>query len=1396
MADEFDPIAERVRDLTRGTPEAEPETTPADPKARYQALVNKQKDHLTMDFEPDSTKPSNYVSVFNKVMSRDELAKFDGGKELGSIVDAERKSRRGFFEAVTDFKTTDLTGAIPGLENLDTGLGPLRMSTLRKMPDILRRLQNNDLVTDQERVYARLYQADFERKSQQGAGGIIGDFVRNTPAFGVRMWLESKAIQFGAEALVPGAGEVAMAGSLLKDAGELGEAVLAARRARLALHTFRAGSKEAELLVSANKVVEFQEARQAAALSSGNWFTRNIARANNQILGEIAGDAEFTTKGAGWFRGPYEAFKRGAGEITVQAAYRGGMYGALDESGQMLANLAAGNDVFDGRAAVEKRAAAASSGDERLGRYAEALAVGDVFRSYVTLQSGEGLSHIFLTPLGHTATKIGLNIPALKNFGKFLDNTFGGAKEMKRTIAGFEAEAEAKGMAGGGAEAFKAKHKVAFGWWLMNHMAENNVDAKSAWNTLRQMGYQNWSHMMLLSAEGRAIGGLYGADGGDYGFKQAWQNLKQRPDELFGEAVAFALPSIGVLGLSRLGASEYLGGSGSKVRRYVDNVVRYVHDNLPEGIICVTNGKEGEAIGVAASEHRAKDAPDVLVPASRNDAVDAYYNLAVADRRPTGDLSAFQRVAQGVINLLKFLVTADPSQMRTPRDMIYERGIHDDIMRVASKVREDVIDRALLEKAEGTREPSLKDFSDLDREKMGQDPKVIEQIKEALGEKLDEFKLNRGTPSITFDKLKAIATKEGASVKKVAKLLETAEKDGLIVRYSLGGSQYAYAVAYKGKSPQQATMDAVHRAAQTAAESLGLANHRRLGDTDEVRDGVRGFAMSLPADREPDDNDAHQLGSLLGKSLNSPKEIQDAIKTLRRLRDLANVSRFQTKDGALYAAIRSGDLFQIHPLNNAARIKVRAPGNEEMQSKRFSDEAGVGGHLASMGLEPSPFRPQVWITPRTVNLSRSYSRLAWEHQSTTHFSDDRMNEFRRLRKALDAKKGEKARAAIQKDLDKVEEEARKALADSGNMRGGVVRPFRSGEARELMHAVEIGGWNDDGSITVTAPSKGISEGHAVEEFLEFQRRHFGYTDEAGRPVYHPVEREFYSRIADVALQLRDEPGRSEASRKRLDALAKMYSLSEDSRFDLDPFSKAVEMIDGWHTHSTTHGGGLWSAPEFDEIRQRIGSNPDLMNSAAAFYHHAQVYVLGNYDYKAKANAAYMPPDFAAGWKNTKGVTERPLDLINKLKKVGEGALKKIMEKPEDKVVPDKKVTPAKKAAEKAAEPQVVVDTPDYYAEAELSPAQVKALEDLARDAASPIEGIDYSTVEVTPEMAGFKDGEAFRKEYEGRPEEMKDATEDEFLRAKFCVGGMDQKAAAKAAPAEKPAKSPRKPRGE
>ena len=1385
-------------------------SAPADPKAKFQSLVNKSKDTNTVDFNPYSKAPEQYFSLDGKAFSREDLMGMDGGREIAALTEAEKHGRRGFGEAVTDFQSTDLTSAVPGLENVYGGSGALRLETLRRIPDILKRMQSGEAVSNQDRIYAKLYQMDAQRKAQQNAGGVVGDMVRTTPSFGTRMWLETQAIKtgakylvgLGAEALAGPVGDIAAGLTLAKDVAELGEGFVAGRRAAAALKGFEAlpdiekaaaiGKETEKIGKELEQFKKFREARLAletkGTKEAGNFFQRSLARSNNELLGIVSGHKFATWK---------EALGTGLGEASVGALHRGLQYGALDELGQATGNILAGRGALDGRAAMEKEATAAESGDERLGKYAEWLALGDTFRNFVTLQSGEGLSHMTLGAVSTGMRQaVGAGAPqAAKDWVALLREQYGSSATAKKTLSMFEGEAaevNAKLPEGAAkvtaADIAKAKDVSRLGVSLMQIMAKHDVDSTRASQMFKEMGYQGWSGMMLLSAENRFLGGLYGADGGEGGLEQAYADMRSKSDSLTGEAIAFTIPSLAIWGAARLGAPF-----GSKVRQNISHVREFVSPDGREGFEVMTD-QTGRGIAAKADGYGRREAMQPIldaegkptgkykldpsyIPPDINQAVNALEELSNESVAPKGSGKIGQRLFQGFSSMARFVATGDPSQFSNLRTMLHQHGVDQDMIRAAATIKDSSI-REHLRKKLGS------DFTenaipDKMWEEAAQNPEVKKATRAGLQLLLEQSRQEgAGKPTMSRQEYMEHAKKYDQDPEAFFTSLDKAVKDGTLRKVPIGPNRFFYArVAEDGKGATEAALDKQLQARNAVFDSLGITIGRRLTNDEHSDSGIEHDGFVFEPHAQIDNPMIERYARIARREIITEDDRKDVRESLERLQLIAQEQqRVQTNQG-VFRPMKVGDKWQLTPLDTKAETWHNDEKNAPAKADFASAEAALA-HLKSVGLDPNAHDVKVIVTPHRINLADNLPRLAWEHRSLTHFSPEEWATYKEQKRILaetheapeDREDRVEARAKVKELEKRAEDGLQRARLLSGDAAFG-----RSKIGSERLYYTHVGAYNEADRIVIPMPNKALSVGHMVEEAHEMARRNYRAKQ------LHPAEVEFYSALASKAKKMA-ESGEYNRMSGLLSSIADLYKVSKGSKLELDQFSKAMLMLNGFHTWSNYKGKDLWAAPAFEALRKELAKDPELQTKAAAFMDFAHKDVHG-YDTEFDATpAVFRPPEQIQGYAVAeKGEPPvRPRDLLHKLEELRE-ANKKRPESPK----PEKKETPPAPRPD-APPPQTPLAEDQAAADKGLPPVAEKPTPPVSP---VPVKVKDGEKVTndpdlVTPEIAGIK----VPKAKEGEPEvniqdlvdEMvkkhneengTDATEKEFLAGKFCAEG-------------------------
>ena len=153
---------------------------------------------------PVTTSDAQGLSVFGRQMSRDSLMQTEDGRRLLKLTEDTRRGRkRGFFDAITDFKWSD----VPFL-SLFADVGGSILDG-RRVSETLRKLQNREFVSDEDLVKTRLYMAEQEYRGNGSWGATVGDIVRAAPGFMVEFLASGgiySAARVGATKLAAAAG--------------------------------------------------------------------------------------------------------------------------------------------------------------------------------------------------------------------------------------------------------------------------------------------------------------------------------------------------------------------------------------------------------------------------------------------------------------------------------------------------------------------------------------------------------------------------------------------------------------------------------------------------------------------------------------------------------------------------------------------------------------------------------------------------------------------------------------------------------------------------------------------------------------------------------------------------------------------------------------------------------------------------------------------------------------------------------------------------------------------------------------------------------------------------------------------------------------------------------------
>ena len=492
-------------------------TTPPPPTAPLQTQEGNNREEPvaappTPAVTPDAVLPPviEKVDFFGGAMSLPvaDVLKYDGGKELIDVIERDKKGARGFGESFTDVSTEN----IPFLGDVLSIAIPIK--ELRRIPDILQRIDKGEPVDPQEMVYAQLYLSESDREARQTWTGKAGDIVRMMPTYGAEIFIGAKVTSLiaGSAGLVTGPGAAAT-GTLGAVVGGLGAA---ARR------IIKEGAEEI-----AERYVKKESKEYLAKFAAKTFGERVRIRAAGAVVGG-----------------------------TVTTGIKAGLESAV--------NIVSGGDIGSNKKSIGYEINGVLTGNERYLQDSKWLALGSNWTEYMSEFTG-GLFDEFLgvasrrlikpAVAGTTATQTG------QQFRKALVRTFGEPSDFK---AGIKAKGATKitGLTGTDKQSMTALSGI----MVARFMNKLNVDADTALKLLKKAGYDGMLQEMGEERLGGFVHGLLGTEG-DIDSQNRMKNAIDQTwwedvDEFKAEVLAFSLPMFGVGAIHKAQASEWLGGVG------------------------------------------------------------------------------------------------------------------------------------------------------------------------------------------------------------------------------------------------------------------------------------------------------------------------------------------------------------------------------------------------------------------------------------------------------------------------------------------------------------------------------------------------------------------------------------------------------------------------------------------------------------------------------------------------------------------------------------------------------------------------------------------------------------------------------------------------------------------
>lgn len=1285
----------------------------------FQRIIDSSGDNLTMDFEPGSDEDPALINVLGRGMTADQVSSLDGGKQLMDLVRKSRQGPRGFREAVFDAGWKD----VPFVGDVVGAAIPIR--EMKRVVGTLEALKRGKAVSDQDLVYARLFLADQERQGQSTKWGVLGDVVRGLPTLGAEMWAGSALF---AAAASPFAGGAAATG-VGAPAAAAGEA--AAGLAGAITGLVKGGFRIAERAAVRKAVVKYLE----------TGLKKSYLDFTKAAVGE----------GAEQF-GYGKALLSGLSEITLTAIPKGLAYTGVDLAANAAINTAMGEEGLSSRNRFEKEIQGYMSGDDRLVRNAKWLALGDKFVEYYTEMAGGGLTTlggIGLHPIKKFAGAATSRIPAVEKCRKLLEETWNqpGALADRTKELGRMDPVE------------RAKHISTIGLWMANKMVDNNINVAKVAKVFMGTAYHGWIGEMAEERYGGFLNGMYGSNGGDPGLQQAWQQMWPSRDQLFAEAIGFAIP-LGVMhATARAQSMKFFGGDG------LSNDARTAH--AVRSVLTRSDTLNTYDDTAAAGTSRKNDL-DV--------AIDGIDKARQAERAVINNNSTYlQRVLRGALGLSNVLVSGDFSRLRTGNSfdyLTYNYGIRPQFVRAANEFEMEEATRVrdeMLKEATGKVSEADMTGAKYDLETIRLSDGVQKATRQFIELSISGYMGTQGKLVQRKSELNAIAAKHGLDSATFEATLRKEVDEGRVVTMDHGtGNKTIMYVTEQGKPSADETLKNVRLATLEAfapgriVDALEVSRHTvsKLG---EAIDGVVHNEKLEAGDRL----ELTKLALRVGFPVTSPEKL-DLLhkfiliaKGLRRGPNQATVIKLTDKAGKVnhvHAAPRQDGNFVVRPTTGGEAWFDAAFKGKDTAMPRDKMMA----ELASLGLSPEELGVKVVYTPHSMVVSDDAVRLLHMMQyEEGRVTDEYMAEYNR--QATLAEHGDPNLQSTANYRKYVEEQRQLAIATLTSALGVTEDGLRVKIGGRSMYSFMVGGQSTPTAAYVTIPhnlSARSTNGSLVEEVLETAQKMAYYRD--GKIGTHPDYQILYlGKLAARALKMHGEVKDTNPKlAAELLSVAKLLSGAE-TEFSNDALSKTVgSMLFGHADASLVEGSRLAFAAAWSALRVEVmkdeGTPGDvgLKTLTAGFISR---YLRETQGWQLTAPLAnlqmeFFPRDVQRGFDtaDNEGVKGKPLfpyrDFLSLefLRQAGEKALD---EKP-------KEVAPV--AADPRGEAQKAMDDAAHVEEAARAERAAKDKE-------------DAKFGQLTFADAGFTSEEEAKKAH--IKEAIGDESYDEFLNRKHCLKG-------------------------
>ena len=1197
-----------------------PAFAPGTSKEMAQAIVSKTRDPMTLDLEPRSKKPILFANVFGEATPTEELDQHKYGKKLIGLMQYERQGH-GWTSELGDELSKGWREDVPYVGGAYNNL-QMDMEDYSRVPDVLARIRADDPnVPQDDKLMARFYLAEQERRAMGGLGRSVGGMIHSAAGFGSQFWLDSKlgsgaAKTFGyavSRNLAADAGAIAaeeLAGPETAGAGTVAGVGTALYDVFKAARAVGATMRDKELAQEAAKQFFAKESLvKEVARKAFPEFHRAGVRTAQEVVGlEAMESADLSRAATGAW-----GYTREGGVRAASGLARGVLlHSATTIAGNRIGNQIAGNPdigIAPGGATIEKQAEGAWSGNERLSRYAQALALGEQVAMNIAVSSGEALHFGINANLGKAIRAAAGSVApetsaGVKGIAEMLGREYRTTEEMATQLKDKE----------------RMKAVGAIGTRVLDLMVNKGWNPKAQAQMLKDAGMTGWLSGLESMRYASFLNGLYGSEGeDDPGIKNALKRMVPEKQELISEAIGFALPIAVMAGTAKLGMSKFVGAQGeTRMREHMNAIKHYVSSD--EGVVVIrpdgTTGplKEGE---------ESLATPGVASAMKGEDAMEGMRPIFEPVRGPK---KFAQRAAQIALRAARVLVTGNPDHLMwdTTESMMAGNDLDAHPVRTYSELREKIVDEHL-DKARkamsGADEVSADDVKNLTRENIARRPEVVKEIREAARRTLDEYAASvKNVYSTTESVVKEYAEAHGDDPVKLARSMENAVKDGAFAMVISNGHKY-YIPLIDGKHPGHTANE---RARMNLLQDRMYTRDRAfvLGDEGTVRAAMdlEGYGSVLI---NPDAPAAEQVkGLLAARGIHNPTDehVRGLTDMVSRFIDAVNehgTTRVQSGPHTFDAVRDEAGNYRLRGLTDAASDFLQNKGrvgDRVLADLAKPDKASLLAELKSIGGDQVTLhKTGIRLSPVTLFAHEDPVKMA------TEFSD-----------RTGIKAGSDEYAAYQQHLNEGKKPSdhplyKKSLEALRKMEGYSHVKINGKE----YHQVNVAGSNYRGDIIAPLPryqemkNPPISAG--IHELIEAWRKQ--HSDS-----YHPSERDFYPKMGNIIRKLAvEELDKNPEKAAKWAAVAKWFD-DMDGKLNPEAFTAAFMTMTGWPEY--TSGGqkrrDYEHAELFSKVRQAVTKDPEAMDAAAKFMRFAAGIVGHNGGLEALGDH-YLPPN--AGVRN-------------------------------------------------------------------------------------------------------------------------------------------------------------------